>query len=103
MTVDIQYVQMPVSESLSEIVTKNLKKLESKYQSIIRANVFFKLENDPTGEGKVCEMELSTPGPRIFAKSNENNFEKAAATTLRDLERQLKKRKDKFKKRKGAI
>ena len=87
MTVNIQFVQMPTSESMSDIVTHKLE----------NAEVFFKLENDPAGKGKICEMRLSVPGPRIFAKTNEDDFEKAAAGTIKDLERQLKKRKEVFK------
>tara|TARA_R110000868_G_scaffold126481_4_gene333571 strand:+ start:12099 stop:12389 length:291 start_codon:yes stop_codon:yes gene_type:complete len=87
---------MPESESLSKIVSRNLRKFSPKYQFIIRADVVFKMENDPTGKGKICEIQLSAPGPRIFAKSNENNFEKAAAATLSDLEKQLRRRKHKF-------
>lgn len=88
---------MPTSESLSNIVSKKLEKLGKKYDWIISADVFFKLENDPTGKGKICEMRLSAPGPRLFAKSDTDNFEKAAAETIKDLEVQLKKRKEVFK------
>ncbi len=97
MTIEIQYVRMLSSESLSSRVTEKLMKLSKKYPWIIRTQVFFKLENDPADLGKICEMELSVPGPRIFARSKENNFEKASAETLKDLERQLRKRKEVFK------
>lgn len=103
MTINIQYVHMPESESLSEIVTRNLQKLAHKYEFLIRADVFFKLEKDPHGLGKICEIQLSAPGPRIFAKSNEDNFEKSAAETISDLESQLRKRKDKLKKQRRTV
>lgn len=103
MTINMQYVRMPESKSLSAIVNRNLKKLAHKYQFIIRAEVFFKLGNGTDGNNKICEIQLSAPGPRIFAKSTEDNFEKAAAKTISDLERQLRKRKDKFTDRKKAL
>ena len=103
MTINMQYVQMPESESLSAIVTRNLQKLAHKYQFIIRADVFFKMGNGADGNDKICEIQLSAPGPRIFAKSTEDDFEKAAAETISDLERQLRRRKEKFEKRKRAI
>ncbi|KAA2219794.1 MULTISPECIES: HPF/RaiA family ribosome-associated protein [Maribacter] len=103
MTVNIQYIDMPESESLSEIVTRNLKKLAHKYQFIIRGDIYFKLGQCKDGNDKICEIQLSAPGPRIFAKSIEDNFEKSAAETIGDLERQLRKRKEKFNKRKKAI
>lgn len=98
MTINIQYVQMPTSESMSAIVTNKLNKLSNKYDWIIKADVFFKLENDPSGSGKICEIQLSAPGPRLFAKSSQDNFEKAAANTIKELENQLRRRKETFKK-----
>jgi putative sigma-54 modulation protein len=89
---------MPTSESMSAIVTNKLRKLEKKFEWIISADVSFKLENDPKGKGKVCEILLSAPGPRLFASTGEDNFEKAAAATIKELESQLKKRKEVFNK-----
>lgn len=98
MKIDIQYVQMPTSESMDAFVLKKLKKLAQKYDWVIRARVYFKLENDPGKKGKICEIELSAPGPRIFAKSHEEHFEKAAIASIKDVEKQLKKRKEIFSK-----
>ena len=103
MTINFQYIHMPESSSLSEIVTRNLQKIGNKYQFVIRAEVFFKLGNCTDGNDKICEIQLSAPGPRIFAKSSENNFEKSAANTISDLERQLSKRKEKFEQSRKAI
>jgi len=55
--------------------------------------VFFKIDKDAAGIDKVCEVELSAPGPRVFAFSKEKNFEMAVKETISDLEKQLKKRK----------
>jgi ribosomal subunit interface protein len=96
MTVHIHYLHMQTSESLSEIITLNLEKLANKYPFIIRGDVSIKLGNAHDGNDKICEIELSAPGPRIFAKSNTDNFEKSATETINDLERQLRKRKEKF-------
>jgi len=43
-------------------------------------------------------MEVSAPGPRIFATSNEETYENAVKKTIKDLEKQLKKRKQNFTK-----
>jgi putative sigma-54 modulation protein len=40
---------------------------------------------------------LSLSGPRIFASSNEKNYELALKNTIGDLEDQLEKRKGKIK------
>lgn len=93
MTINIQYVKMPFSEAMTENVINKLNKLGERYQWITQARVFFKRENDPAGNGKICEIELSIPGPRIFASSRENNFELAAKQTALEIEKQLQKRK----------
>lgn len=99
MTINVQYVKMQTSEATTAFITKKLDKLGDRYNWVISAQVYFKLENDPSEKGKICEIELSAPGPRLFAKSNEAHFEKAAVATLNDLERQLKKSNDKRNKK----
>lgn len=93
MIINIQYVHMPTSESLSRIITEKLKKLHHKFNWILKAEVFLKLENNSSGENQICEIELSAPGPRLFATATAANFEKAVASTIKELEHQLKKRK----------
>ncbi|GAB5399962.1 MAG: hypothetical protein Aureis2KO_15470 [Aureisphaera sp.] len=93
MTISIQYVKMPNSETMTEFTIEKLQKLAKKYQWLISATVHFKLAQDTSGVNKVCEIELSAPGPRIFATSKEKNFEMAVKETISDLEKQLKKRK----------
>ncbi len=97
MTINIQYVQMATNETISEYVTGKLQNLGQKFGWIIKADVQFKHENDPKGKGKICKIELSLPGPRIFATSNEKNYELAVKETIKDLVVQLKKRKEVYK------
>ncbi|MBX2828302.1 MAG: HPF/RaiA family ribosome-associated protein [Flavobacteriaceae bacterium] len=96
MQISIQYVKMPHSETMTEYTIGKLQKLSKKYEWLISANVHFKTGQEATGVNKVCEIELSAPGPRIFATSKEKNFEMAVKETISDLERQLKKRKAVF-------
>ncbi len=96
MTINIQYVHMATSEAMNEYVTKKLEKIGKKYDWIISAEVHFSVEHNDKVKGKICKMELSLPGPRIFATSNEDNYEDAVKNTIKDLEKQLKKRKQIF-------
>lgn len=96
MTINIQYVRMDTSEAMNDYVTGKLEKLGKKYDWIISAQVHFEVIHDPKGKGKICKMELSLPGPRIFATSNEENYESAVKETIKDLEKQLKRRKEQF-------
>lgn len=96
MTINIQYVKMPTSETMTEYIEKKLNKLGDKYEWVINANVFLKQEKDPKGIKDICEIELSLPGPKIFASSKEKNFETAVKETIKDLSKMLKKRKATF-------
>lgn len=96
MTINIQYVHMATSEAMNEYVKGKLQKLSRKYEWLIGAEVHFEVEHNAKQKGKICKMELSLPGPRIFASSNEDNYEDAVKNTIKDLEKQLKKRKHTF-------
>lgn len=97
MTVNIQYINVDVSETLSDFTKEKLEKLFNKYEFLISTTVYFKQDEKDHNNGKICNMELSLPGPRIFATSNERNFEVSVRETISDLDRQLKKRKQVFK------
>lgn len=97
MTVNFQYVDVDVSDTLSEFTEEKLGKLFNKYEFLISAMVYFKQDEKDHDAGKICNIELSLPGPRIYATSNEHNFEVAVRETINDLERQLKKRKQVYK------
>ena len=97
MTVNIQYVGVDVSETLSAFTKEKLEKLFNRYEFLITASVHFKQDEKDHNDGKICKIELSLPGPRIFATSNERNFEVSVRETISDLDRQLKKRKQVYK------
>ena len=96
MQISIQFVKMSESTSMRHYLEKKLEKLAKKYDWIIHARVYFKLEYNPSQKGKICEIELSVPGPRIFATSDERNYEMAVKETIQDLQKQLEKRKSNF-------
>jgi putative sigma-54 modulation protein len=89
----IQFVQTEPNQTAKQLVLEKIEQLSKKYAWLIRADVFFKEEKGTYGKGKICEIRLSCPGPRIFASSNEESFEAAVPETVRDLEIQLEKRK----------
>ncbi|QDO94378.1 ribosome-associated translation inhibitor RaiA [Formosa sediminum] len=96
MTINIQYIHMSTSEAMNEHVTTKLNKLALKYDWIISAEVIFETIKNEKEEGKICKIELSAPGPRIFASSQERTYELAVKNTINDLDIQLKKRKHTF-------
>ncbi|NNF19876.1 MAG: ribosome-associated translation inhibitor RaiA [Flavobacteriaceae bacterium] len=98
MNINFEYDGVSASARLEEMATKKLDKLVDKYDFIVRADVFFKKEksSDPE-EGKVCNIRLSVPGPRLFAEASNDTFEESIAESTDELERQLKKKKEKMK------
>ncbi len=97
MTITFQYVKLQESESLDAITRAKLAKLNKKFPWLIKAQVFFKLENTSDPACQTCEIALSGPGPRLFATTTDIHFETAMRETVSDLERQLRKRKEIFK------
>ncbi len=92
-----EYTNVSGSERLENLATDKLNYLSDKYPFLIRGDVFFKKENRSDDTGHICGIRLSAPGPRLYASSDEKNFEEAIAETIRDLNDQLEKRKDKMK------
>lgn len=97
MNARFQYVKLDRSEALEEFTQKKLDKLEVKYDWIIGAQVHIKRHEPEEPKGYICNISLSGPGPLIFAESNEESYEAAIAETVRDLDRQLSKRKAQMK------
>lgn len=96
METTFRFVHAENEENVVTITEEKLQKLAKKYDWLIRANVVFKEEHDVKGVDKICEIELSAPGPRLFAKAQENSFEAAGAKVVNELKRQLEKRKASF-------
>lgn len=97
MDVTFRYVDVDISETLNEFTREKLGKLFNRYEFLISAAVRFKKDENSHTKGKICDIELSLPGPRIFATSDEHNYEVSVRQTINDLERQLKKRKQIYK------
>jgi len=93
-----EYHDVAASKRLENLAKDKLDKLGEKYDMVIRADVFFKEENTTSNEtGKICNIRLSLPGPRLFAEAIHDNFASSIAEAVNDLERQFRKRKEKMK------
>lgn len=98
MNINFEYDNVKASPRLEEMAEQKLEKLEDKYDFIVRADVFFKKENTSESDtGKVCNIRLSVPGPRLYAEASHEAFEMSIAEAVNDLERQLRKKKEKMK------
>lgn len=97
MDIIFEYHDVMQSDTIENLATEKLEKIASKYEMVIRADVFFKTENTSSDQtGKICSIRLSLPGPQVFAESSKENFMAAISETTNDIERQLRKRKEKM-------
>lgn len=97
MTSQIQFVNTKNNDRLKISILDKLEKLEQKFEWIINAKVFLKLEKYKDSiKDKLCEIDLSVPGPNIFTKSYHESYEAAIADAFTELEIQLLKHKDKL-------
>lgn len=90
------YVDIDKSRSLESFIRKELNDLSDKYDFIIRADVFLRLDNRSDELNSICEIRLSAPGPRLYAETNAIDFRSATKETIRDLTDQLQRRKPNF-------
>lgn len=98
MQVIFEYDEVAGSQRLEDFANEKLEQLGMKYDMVIRADVFFKEENTTSDEtGKICNIRLSLPGPRLFAEASHDNFEDSISESINDLGRQLRKRKEKMR------
>ncbi|HZW77079.1 MAG TPA: ribosome-associated translation inhibitor RaiA [Flavobacteriaceae bacterium] len=98
MNITFQYHDVAASQRLETFISERLDKLQSKYDFIVNADVYFKKENarDPEGR-KVIGVRLNVPGQAIFAEQSTNSFEASVAKVMEELRTQLQKQKGKMK------
>ncbi|ASV32079.1 ribosome hibernation-promoting factor, HPF/YfiA family [Maribacter cobaltidurans] len=97
MNINFEYDDVKASNRLEIMAAQKLEKLLDKFDFIVRADVFFKKENTSSPEeGKICNIRLSAPGPRLFADASTGSFEASISKSVEELHRQLQKRKDKM-------
>lgn len=100
MDIHFEYDQVKASERLESLAIQRLNKIADKYDFIVRADVLIKKENTSSPDtGMICAIRLSIPGPNLYSEASHGSFEASIAEATEDLERQLRKRKDKMKNR----
>ncbi|MDY7394975.1 ribosome-associated translation inhibitor RaiA [Aureibaculum sp. 2210JD6-5] len=98
MQIIFEYHDVNTSDHLEDFATKKLNDLQEKYDFVHRADVFFKKENTTSDEtGLICNIRLSMPGPRLFAEATHDSFQESISESVSDLERQLRKHKEKMR------
>ncbi|NER17762.1 HPF/RaiA family ribosome-associated protein [Spongiivirga citrea] len=94
--IQIQFVKLPVSETLSTYINQKSEPLFKEYPWLIKAQVCIKKDAKNGDAQCICDMELSMPGPRVFSSSYEPSFEIAVKNTISELHHQLERVKHKM-------
>lgn len=97
MNINFEYHNVAASDRLEIYTSTKLDKLFKRYDFVVNADVYFKLNNTSTAnEGKVCQVRLGTPGQTLFTEASNAKFEASVNEVTKELETQLKRRKDKL-------
>ncbi|MBK7871472.1 MAG: ribosome-associated translation inhibitor RaiA [Saprospiraceae bacterium] len=87
-----------ISDNLQALIEDKIGKLETFYERIHEAEVFFKDEensNQQAPKGNTVELRLHVPGNILYAEFSDETYEKALAETVEKMRRQLIKHKEK--------
>ncbi|KPM32148.1 Hypothetical protein I595_1797 [Croceitalea dokdonensis DOKDO 023] len=96
MQIIFEYHDVSASDRLEALAKEKLQELQTKFNFVHRADVFFKTQNRSDDAEQICDIRLSMPGPRLFASTNAKTFVAAISETINDLEDQLRKQKEKM-------
>lgn len=93
---NLQSVNFNADQKLIDFTQKKLDKLDTYFDKIIHADVYFKVQNKSGKDNKVTEILLSVPGGDIMVKKTCNKFEACVDECVSSLQRQLIKKKEKM-------
>jgi putative sigma-54 modulation protein len=96
MNVNIQTVHFDADGKLMKHVSTKLKKLNTFHDSIIKVDVFLKLDNVVHNiKDKIAEIRVHVPRKRFFVKASSKSFEESFDNALESLVTQIKRKKQK--------
>ncbi len=95
MNIQIHNVGFKADEKLISFINKKTGKLEKYFNRITDVDVYLKLENHGKVKDKLVEIILSVPRKKLAAKAEDKVFETGIDECTANLERQLKKYKEK--------
>lgn len=96
MNVNVQSIKFDADKKLIDFVEKKTSKLDKLFDGIIGADVFLRLDSQPTDNKKV-EIRLNIPGNDLFAERTAKSFEEAVDLCADALKAQLQKAKEKMR------
>jgi len=100
MNIKVHSIRFDADKKLLDFIEGKLNKLPMYYDDILNAEVFLRLDKDSSDrENKVVEVKLDIKGNSLFAKKQCKTFEEATDQVSEALIKQLKKFKNKIRKK----
>eukprot|EP00611_Tribonema_gayanum_P029662 TRINITY_DN8009_c0_g1_i1.p2 TRINITY_DN8009_c0_g1~~TRINITY_DN8009_c0_g1_i1.p2 ORF type:complete len:105 (+),score=13.76 TRINITY_DN8009_c0_g1_i1:1244-1558(+) len=100
MNVNIQTVHFDADDKLVEYVSRKLQKLNTFHDSILKVDVFLKLDNVVhTIKDKIAEIRVHVPRHDFFVKASSKSFEESFDSAMESIVSQIKRKKKKKKKK----
>jgi putative sigma-54 modulation protein len=99
MRVNINSVHFKADKKLLSFINDKVEKLSSYYDAVIGSEVSLKVDNNETRDNKIAEIRLIIPGHDLYAKKMSKSFEESTDVAVEALRRQLKKHKEKIRKK----
>jgi putative sigma-54 modulation protein len=99
MKVNINAVHFKADTNLEAFIQQKLKKLSNFYDGIFGSDVHLKLANNGIHENKIVEIRILIKGYDLFASKQSKSFEEATDIAIEALKKQLKKHKEKQRKK----
>ncbi len=97
MNVNIQTVHFEADDKLVEYVTQKLPKLNTFHDSILKVDVYLKLDNVVhTIKDKVVEIRVHVPKHDFFVKASSKSFEESFDNAMESIVSQIKRKKEKL-------
>jgi len=91
LTIRIETQQFTADQKLLDLIDKNLRKLEDRYQRLTDITVFMKLETKRHNiKDKVVEIRANLPGNQVFSSQVDKRFESAFKASFEKIKRQLR-------------
>ncbi len=97
MKVSIQSLNFNAAVKLLNFTEKKVASLTKFHDKILKAEVFFKIENSSDKENKITEIKINIPGNELVVKKQFKSFEEGISIGVETLKRRLKKSKEKLR------
>ena len=99
MDIKIHSLRFDADVKLLDFIETKVGKLDQFYDNIIAAEVTLRLDKSVTSDNKVADIKVQVPGTDLYSKKQAKSFEEATDLATEALRRQLKKTKDKQRKK----